>query len=762
MLADHPGPDELQAYGQGRLTSEACRSLEAHLAGCVRCCELLEQAPGDSFLGRLRTAGSSAPPGPVPTPDTDLLEVPAGSVPAVPPELVNHPRYRVLGLIGQGGMGAVYRAEHRRMARLVALKVIRPDLVRNRAAVQRFHQEVRAAARLQHPNIVTAFDADQAGGLHFLVMEHVEGISLAELVRRQGPLSVAEACSYARQAALGLQHAHEQGMVHRDVKPQNLMLTSKGQVKILDFGLARLPRTPDAPPTGMAPAKSLTGIGTVMGTVDYIAPEQAADPRSADIRADIYSLGCTLFHLLTGRLPFPGGGATAKLARHADTPLPALDNVRPAVPPRLAAVLARMTAKNPARRYATPADVAQALAPFSSPGEVHPPRPRKRRGWLAAAVLLLAGTLLAGALLLRANPEPPRDPGEAHGDPEPPRVKGPEPARQEKAPPKAELTEEQAAEAVNKLGGRITRNEQDPGKPVIFVQFAGVPVADDDIRALAAFKGLQSLDLSRTAVTDAGMKQVGELKKLNLLDLQFTDVGNAGVKHLAGLADLRILSLYGTRVTDDGMADVGRLPKLFLLHLENTAITDAGLEKLTGLGELNSLGLFQVPGVTDKGMKSVARLAKLASLDLRGTQVTDEGLKDLAGQGQLTSLEIGGLKVTDAGVKALAPLTGLRVLDLSLTDVTDAGLKALAGHRDLTNLNLQGARKMTDAGLKELAALPQLQFLSLAETDVTDAGLKELARCPRLATLNLRGADKVTDAGVAELQRALAQLRIDR
>src|SRR5262249_26994483 len=161
--ADHPGWDELQAYGQGRLAPEAATAVEEHLADCTRCCELLELAPDDSFVSRLRVAGSTAP--------GETSPGLGGEAPAIPPELIDHPRCRVLGLVGQGGMGAVYRAEHRRMQRLVALKVIHPRLMRNPAAVQRFHQEVRAAARLHHANIVHAYDADQAGGLHFLVME---------------------------------------------------------------------------------------------------------------------------------------------------------------------------------------------------------------------------------------------------------------------------------------------------------------------------------------------------------------------------------------------------------------------------------------------------------------------------------------------------------------------------------------------------------------------------------------------------------------
>jgi hypothetical protein len=201
-----------RAYGQGRLAPDAVTALEELLAGCTRCCELLELAPDDSFVNRLRAAGSTAP--------GETSPGVSGEAPAIPPELIDHPRYRVLGLVGQGGMGAVYRAEHRRMQRLVALKVIHPRLMRNPAAVQRFHQEVRAAARLHHANIVHAYDADQAGGLHFLVMEYVEGTSLDQVVRQRGPLPVAEACAYARQAALGLQEAHERGMVHRDIKPQ--------------------------------------------------------------------------------------------------------------------------------------------------------------------------------------------------------------------------------------------------------------------------------------------------------------------------------------------------------------------------------------------------------------------------------------------------------------------------------------------------------------------------------------------------------------
>jgi hypothetical protein len=273
--------------------------------------------------------------------------------------LLDHPRYRVLRLLGQGGMGAVYLAEHLFMGRLVALKVVSTALMDSPDALERFRQEVRAAAQLSHPNIVAAFDADHVGNLHFLVMEYIDGVNLAEHLARSGPLPIPQACHAVEQAALGLQHAHDKGMVHRDIKPQNLMLTRGGGVKILDFGLARFARERNAP--GQA---GLTGTGVVMGTADYIAPEQTRSSRGIDIRADIYGLGCTLYHLLSGRVPFPDGTVIDKMIRHCvDAPEP-LRSLRPDVPTELAAVVEKMMAKDPAQRYQTPAEVAAALHPF--------------------------------------------------------------------------------------------------------------------------------------------------------------------------------------------------------------------------------------------------------------------------------------------------------------------------------------------------------------------------------------------------------------
>jgi WD40 repeat protein len=386
----HPSIEELAAFTLGTLGDETQASIEAHVAACTSCQERAAVAPGDSLVELLRSVHARTGRGadtlaeaaaqvqtPVPLAAVALtdalvpalaLSAPAESdrpeVPdALPPELAGHERYRVVRLLGAGGMGAVYEAEHRVMQRLVALKVIKRACTADAAALERFRREVRAAARLSHPNIVTTYDAEDAGETHFLVMEYVEGTDLGRLVQERGPLPVDRACDYVRQAALGLQHAFEQGMVHRDLKPHNLMLTPDGRVKILDFGLACFA-------SEAASAAAVTGTGLVLGTVDYIAPEQADNAHEADIRADIYSLGCTLYHLLAGRPPFPTGTPLQKVMAHVQKKPQPLTELRPDLPEGVMPVLERMMAKNPKRRYLTPAEVAVALEPFTFGGHL--------------------------------------------------------------------------------------------------------------------------------------------------------------------------------------------------------------------------------------------------------------------------------------------------------------------------------------------------------------------------------------------------------
>jgi serine/threonine protein kinase len=349
----HPSREQLTAFVHGQLPDDEQRVLETHIAHCDSCCNELRLIPHDDLVERLRNS----------TTGVGLASAPVTQEAELSP-LTDHPRYQIERELGKGGMGVVYLARHRVMGRMVALKVINRRLLQNQMAVERFRQEVQAAARLNHRNIVTAFDAEQAGDLHFLVMEYVEGTDLATMVSRRGPLPVLHACNYAMQAAQGLQHAHEQGMVHRDIKPQNLMRTRKGTIKILDFGLARLasPADSETVPEG------LTVEGVTLGTPDYIAPEQARDARRADIRSDIYSLGCTLYYLLTGAAPHPTGTAIEKVMAHCTTePIP-VRQLRADLPSQLVEIIERMMAKDSSARFQTPAEVAVALKPFGLPG----------------------------------------------------------------------------------------------------------------------------------------------------------------------------------------------------------------------------------------------------------------------------------------------------------------------------------------------------------------------------------------------------------
>jgi serine/threonine-protein kinase len=360
--------------------------------------------------------------------------------------------YALLERLGQGGMGQVFKARHRKMNRVAALKVIRKDRVRGSDAVRRFQRELRVAAQLSHPHIVEAYDAGEDSGTYFFVMEYVEGKSLGDLVKEKGPLPVALACEYVRQAALGLQHAAERGLVHRDIKPSNLLLTARGDdapgspgtIKLLDLGLALVRSSSEEDQS------TLTTTGMVLGTPDFMAPEQSLDSHSVDGRADLYSLGCTLYYLLTGRVPFPEGSVGWKLLRHhTEQPRP-VEELRPEVSPALAAVVRRLMAKQPENRFQTPAELAEVLAngppaaytppaapveaitaappdlppaappepaatappvdadPFGSiSAEVPTPKPRageRRRWWLlnlvGAAVLVALGALLLVVLRL--------------------------------------------------------------------------------------------------------------------------------------------------------------------------------------------------------------------------------------------------------------------------------------------------------------------------------------------------------------------------
>jgi serine/threonine protein kinase len=375
-----PPQDQLSSLLQGTLEPLSAEQVREHLETCEKCLATVHSLSGseeaflknlrqaavesvdlvrgaESMLARLHALGTDG------TIDTVALQKPSPSSAAADLQMIRG--YQLLEKLGEGGMGAVYKALHMRLGKTVALKVLPQNRTQDQAAVARFQREMKAVGQLEHGNIVRAMDAGEVDGLHYLVMEYVPGWDLGQLATRLGPLPVADACELVRQAALGLEVAHEHGMVHRDIKPSNLILAQprrkqeQATVKILDLGLALL--------GGAFDDNGLTGSGQMMGTVDYMAPEQCRSSHDVDIRADIYALGATLYRLLAGRSPLGGDrdqSILAKLTALATKPPPPLASFRNDLPPQLVAIVERMLAKEPEQRFSMPEEVVAALTPY--------------------------------------------------------------------------------------------------------------------------------------------------------------------------------------------------------------------------------------------------------------------------------------------------------------------------------------------------------------------------------------------------------------
>ncbi len=378
-ITDCPSPELLVAYCDGTLDLGQLSQIHLHINSCSHCERelllLLGSAGEHHDQPTPRRGGSETPAKPVGQ-VVDSANSPLGEAlvdssraerrgakkqgvePTAPMRLGP---YRLGRKIGHGGMGMVYMGWHERLNnRPMAIKFLPSMQHANPVDRERLRREIDAVATLRHENVVYASDAGESEGIDYLVMEYVDGIDLSRLVAQHGPLPVADACELIRQAAIGLQHVHEQNLVHRDVKPSNLILAKDGKVKILDLGLARVGREDE-----LSDEAELTNRSYLLGTADYLAPEQAADAHTVDIRADLYSLGCTLFKLLTGQAPFGGDGQESiakKMLAHASLPAPELASFRRDIPPELQQLMNRLLAKSPQDRPALPSEVSAVLA----------------------------------------------------------------------------------------------------------------------------------------------------------------------------------------------------------------------------------------------------------------------------------------------------------------------------------------------------------------------------------------------------------------
>jgi tRNA A-37 threonylcarbamoyl transferase component Bud32 len=559
--------------------------------------------------------------------------------------------YRVLARLGEGGMGAVYKAVHEKLKRVIAIKLLPESRMRDEASVARFEREMEAVGGLDHPNIVTAHDAGEADGMHYLVMELVDGIDLSTLVRRIGPLNPADACEIGRQAGLGLEEAHRRGIVHRDIKPSNLMLASAGGdresavVKILDFGLARLsPLEIDR--------SELTSSGQIMGTLKYMAPEQCLGSRDVDVRADIYSWGATLYKLLCGAAPFEDRDSPlAMLAAVGSEEPPRLSARRASVPRAVEAIVRRMMAKDPRDRWNSPGEVVDALAPWARGAELGKLLAEARRA-TAPAARELAGQESAIAAPVAARPRPRflRNRPWAYGcaalvvvataialieafweawDSTPD-------AKHRWGLAASNLHVGSGSESPVEIGDANERSRRTA--EWLAAQGAEMGVSADGVgyltleagRPLPAFPFiLNTCSLGgNKKVRDEDLARFDNLLDFTTLILNDTEIGDAGLRQLGRLPALSHLYLSQTKVGDGGLAELRRFPKLATLHLFGTSVTDAGLVHLAEHQQLSELQLTHCP-VGDEGLAHLAGLKKLRSLQLQNTNVTAAGIAKL-------------------------------------------------------------------------------------------------------------------------------------
>lgn len=566
-------------------------------------------------------------------------------------------KYKLLDVLGAGGMGAVFKAESSTLRRPVALKVLAASLNESTVARARFEREIRASAQVNHPNIVRAIDADRCGNRVFLVMEYFSGPDLKALLKQHARLPIDFSCECIRQAALGLQHAHDQGLVHRDIKPSNLLVTKQPEtgeplVKVLDLGLARISH--DSSSSG-----DMTRVGQIMGSPDYMSPEQAMDSKSADHRSDIYGLGVTLFHLIAGELPYDGDNVMEKLLSRINVDAPPLSRYCPEAPPILVHIVSRMLHRDPTQRFQSAGEVAAILGTFVSDPRAleglvapqtpsmelptintagdqtlqqidamldsrahstpisHRPRRRGNGGLLPIAVSIGTAALLIGGFLIAGRGTQHDPPEKAEGQTS---TRAAESSRRDAAGPPARLDSPDDV---------VTRWALAMNRPIMILD-------DQNERTIRSIADLPTSDYQLLEVDLSGLRELDSQR----------------IKQLASLTGLRRLNLSGADLNDDSFERFASMRSLAVLDVSGTPLTARSIEALARMPELQSLSLRYLP-VSDSGISTLSRLKQLSRLDLKGTAITDRSLQLLGEMSSLKKLSVQHTAVTVDGLRQL-------------------------------------------------------------------------------------------------------------
>lgn len=604
--------------------------------------------------------------------------------------------YVILDQLGRGGMGTVVKARHQRMKRLVALKFLSPGALRTAELSQRFEREVEAAARLSHPNVVQAFDSDEVRGVHFLVMEYVDGRDLASLVKSRGPLPVAAALQCLLQAARGLEYAHEQGVIHRDIKPANLLLTPDGRVKILDMGLARLTGDEEG-------GTELTATGDIMGTIDYMAPEQAENTHTVGPPADIYSLGCTLHFLLTGRPAYDAGSTIKRLIAHRESPIPSLRSLRPEIPPEIDRLFARMVSKQPEDRFASMADVISAIEQSEFVQDTH-----RGAGRNSGAADPLKSWLLS--------------------------------------PAKTVPTE-------------VTAGLVAPARTKMLEPAAAV----DQPTVIAGESNTASGQISGEATADNGWQQRAELSRAGVWPRGIWAAGIAAVLLLGGIV-MRMTT--GDRIPREVVhqppgerADSGEpVPPS-----TESIVPEGDVERAAAAWVHSVGGRFsaRVAGETvgrwfNPGQPLPDQPFSISAILINRAQIVSADLERFVGLRQLVQVKVEHAGVDAEALSIFARIPSLRSLGLTYTAVKSSDLVRLEPLSRLSHLSLGSDQNDDDwQSLARLRGLHEIQLYNATPKDV-----EQLARHPRLRVISLPGLTELEEAAVQAAQRINPSLRL--
>ena len=708
--------------------------------------------------------------------------------------------YVVLDRIGEGGMGHVLKARHQTMDRLVALKLLHRKLLKSEAMIQRFLQEVRAVAQLNHPNIVTAYDAGQHKESYFLVLEYVEGQDLSTVLREEGKLSIADSISCALQAARGLAYAHQKGIVHRDIKPANLLLGSDGVVKILDMGLARMSHEL---------GDGLTATGQVMGTVDYMPPEQARGIKNVDARADIYALGCTMYKTLTGQSLYQRDTIVSAVMAHQSAPIPSLLDERPDVPSALNDLFQHMVAKRPEERPATMSEVVAVLERLDSGGgtssdlnasvskpvddnlteffaeidkrdttvafdrtltvsPVAEQTKTKKKQQGRAAALIAVSTLLSLALLIIAVfvlTRPPKTDPIPVEPPSPnasPIVAGSEPVSLlSRNLEKVSNFDRHVARCVLDTPNSILKIEMEDGAAVT------IPPSTLPRHPLQRYY-VTSID---TDLQPANLKEWACLSKLERLEtMNFGNFGTMSDQDAADIAALRwpalrnlefVSSREQDQATDAAVAYLATIEQLEELHLFGGDYSDEVFFHIAAMPNLTKLTIDNQTSnrFTPAGLARLRSHPKLEWLQFIYGHMDDRLFQEVVKFKNLKKITIRGTRVTSVGLEALKEAKSLTMLATFQGNYSAPEMKAIVANTPkLEELLIFTSSILNDEALREIAAHPSLKSLLIEGCEsVTDAGLLSLANAEKLESLTLKDvalASRVSPDGVAALEKA--------